>query len=164
MIRLLSITFIDVYWWHWLALTLCCALSLRTPSVRVTAFLYAGAFFCAQFYIYDQGLDGQDLFLFAACAELAICSVAIWNNNKAAKIVACFSLVAAVFHAGIAAEYSWPAVFNLFQHKWVISGLEWGQIAALVAYSGPVYNWQLNRSLKREREKESVWLAYWAMR
>jgi hypothetical protein len=161
--ELANLTVISVYWWHWLALLIACALSLRTTSVRSTALLYSGAFFLAQLWIWREELSGQSMFEFAAAAELAICAIALFTHNRAAKIIAGFSIIAAAFHAGIALEYSYPERFNLYAHKWIINFTEWGQIFALVCYSNPVYQWQLNRALKKERAKESVWLAYWAI-
>lgn len=155
---------ISVYWWHWAAILLCCALPLRTPSVRITAWLYSSAFFCAQFAIWYKDLSGQTMFLFAACAELVICGLTFWQRNRAAYWVSSLSLVAAAFHLGIAAQYSWPNWFDLFRFRGVISGVEWGQIAAIVIFSGPVYNSQLAKQIQKARDKESVWTAFLALR
>lgn len=164
MIELASYKIISVYWWHWLAILLCCVLPIRTVSVRLTAGLYSGAFFCAQFAIWYLKLDGQALFLFAACAELVIFGLTFWQRNRAAYWISSLSLVAAAFHLGIAAQYSWPNWFDLFKYRGIISGVEWGQIAAIIIFSGPVYNSQLAKQIKKAREKESVWTAFSALR
>lgn len=164
MTEILAFKLIGVYWWHWLAISLCCITPMCSISARATAWLYSGAFFFAQLFIHAKELDGQNFFLFAAAAELAICSIAIFTNNRPAKIIATWSLVAAAFHAGIALEYSYPDHFNLYAHRWIISLAEWGQIFALIVFSKPVYQWQLNRDLKKERAKEDIWTVYWALR
>lgn len=155
---------ISVYWWHWAAILLCCALPMRTVSVRITAWLYSGAFFFAQLAIWYFDLSGQSLFLFAVCAELVICGACMWANNRAAFWVSRLSIAAAAMQLGIAAEYSFPDYFNLFQYRSIITGVEWGQIAVIVIFSGPVYNSQLAKAIKKAREKESIWTAFSALR